>query len=74
MANDAHDWTFTGMADRDLAHLVAICSRCGVIRTSPLPGPGRQRHIDLRGSCPGAPQPPESDTAEGTIGLVTQDA
>lgn len=70
MANDAHDWTFTGIAARDLAHVVAICSRCGVIRTSPLPDPMRQRHIDLRGSCPGAPQPAEPDAAEVSIGLV----
>jgi len=39
--------------------VLAVCSRCGVIRTQVVPGPKHERHIDLRGACPGKPQTPE---------------
>ena len=36
--------------------VLAVCSRCGVIRSQVVPSPKHERHIDLRGTCPGEPQ------------------
>lgn len=41
------------------ALLVAVCERCGTVRTSGLPTPGYERHINIVGTCPGVPQPAE---------------
>jgi hypothetical protein len=65
-----HDWTieavvlspsagsFGNLAQTPM-RVVAICSGCGLIRTQLVPGPRHERHIDLRGICPGEPQAPE---------------
>jgi hypothetical protein len=65
-----HDWkieavvlspsagSFGNLAQTPM-RVVAICSRCGLIRTQLVPGPRHERHVDLRGTCPGEAQAPE---------------
>lgn len=62
MANQApHGWHFVlaPTSPNLIARLVAACDRCGLVRTSILPNPDFEMHIDLTGDCPGTPQPAE---------------
>ena len=49
-----HEWSFVASGET----IVAVCSRCGVMRRQGTPTTDSQRHIDLRGTCPGVPQEP----------------
>ena len=54
-----HQWSFSSVARGDSDWVVAVCGTCGLIRTQNAPAPARERHIDLRGACPGEPVEPE---------------
>ena len=42
--------------------VVAVCGRCGLIRTGRVAGSmSKEGRIDLRGDCPGEPQEPTED-------------
>jgi hypothetical protein len=76
-----HDWTietvvlnasagsFGNLAQTPM-RVVAICSGCGLIRTQLVPGPKHERHIDLRGTCPGEPQAPEDSEIAASPGAA----
>lgn len=51
-AAKAHDWTITAatMADPAVALVVAVCRRCGLMR-SEVAAPRRDSQIDLTGEC-----------------------
>jgi hypothetical protein len=51
-----HEWQFSSAAAGDTVRLVAACSVCGLVRTLLTPTPGRDKHVDLTGACPGEPQ------------------
>jgi hypothetical protein len=57
-----HEWTFMlGIASVGAVgeRVVAVCRRCGLIRTSRVAGTiNKEGRIDLRGDCPGEPQEP----------------
>lgn len=60
MATANHDWSFVSTRRQDgFPYLLAICGRCGLVRSATIPGPNFERHIALAGPCPGAPQPQE---------------
>ncbi|HEY2915770.1 MAG TPA: hypothetical protein VGI98_01015 [Candidatus Limnocylindrales bacterium] len=56
-----HRWTFLATSAEPQAPglLAAVCDRCGAMRTGALPKPGYERHINIIGTCPGAPQQSE---------------
>jgi hypothetical protein len=49
-----HEWTFTSstMAEPPVALLIAVCRRCGLVR-SEVATPRREFSIDLSGDCAG---------------------
>lgn len=54
---NTHTWTFlSGQSTADAPVLIAVCSRCGLVRTSQIPNRLSERHIGLGGECPGEPQ------------------
>jgi hypothetical protein len=64
MAANQHDWTFLmARSDGEAPLVVAVCGRCGLIRSAGLPQTTHERHIALGGSCPGAPQAQEPSEA-----------
>jgi hypothetical protein len=54
-----HQWNFSSVARGDSEWVLAVCGRCGLMRTQNAPAPAHERHIDLRGVCPGEPVGPE---------------
>ena len=60
-----HEWTFmlgTSTVGAVGERVVAVCGRCGLIRTGRVPGSmSKEGRIDLRGDCPGEPQEPAED-------------
>ncbi len=57
-AHKSHDWAFVA-ASQDgpapgggVAVLIAVCRKCGVMRTEAAP-PRREVRVDLSGECPG---------------------
>jgi hypothetical protein len=56
----AHDWQLLTIGDTKDARVVAVCSVCGLIRSSAVPSSMTERHVDLRGDCPGTPQEAEA--------------
>ena len=56
----AHKWQLLTIGDTKDARVVAVCGVCGLIRSSAAPGPMEERHVDLRGDCPGKPQAAEA--------------
>lgn len=36
--------------------VIAVCRRCGLIRSATIPDTTQERHIGLGGACPGEPQ------------------
>ena len=63
MAADQHDWSFLATRIGPEAPLViAVCGRCGLMRSAPLAEATEERHIALGGSCPRRPQ--EQEPAE----------
>lgn len=66
-----HDWQFPGLGvmpandrnDYGETVVVAVCARCGEIRTETFLGlaPTIQAKIDLKGECPDAPKGYEGD-------------
>jgi len=64
MAADQHDWTFlTTRTGPDSSLVVAVCSRCGLIRSAPIAHTTDERHIALGGVCPRQPQDQEPPKA-----------
>jgi hypothetical protein len=59
----AHTWQLLTIGDTKDARVVAVCDTCGLIRSSAVPGPLEERHVDLRGDCPGQPQEAEAPQA-----------
>lgn len=59
----AHQWQLLTIGDTKDARVVAVCAVCGLIRSSAVPGPMEERHVDLRGTCPGEPQAAEAPQA-----------
>lgn len=59
----AHNWQLLTVGDTKDARVVAVCDVCGLIRSSAVPGPMEDRHVDLRGECPGEPQQAEAPQA-----------
>jgi hypothetical protein len=60
-----HSWTIaTASQGESVPWILAICTTCGVIRSQVAPGPQHERHVDLRGTCPGRPQEPASGPEE----------
>ena len=58
----AHTWHLLTIGEKD-ARVVAVCDVCGLIRSSAVPGAMEERHVDLRGECPGKPQEAEAPQA-----------
>jgi hypothetical protein len=60
-----HEWTFmlgTSTIGAVGERVVAVCRRCGLIRTGRVAGSmSKEGRIDLRGDCPGEPQEPTED-------------
>ena len=55
-----HNWQFVGSeAPNKTPLMVAICGRCGLMRTSTIPNTLYERHFGLEGDCPGKPLPAE---------------
>ena len=54
MANgNSHDWAFAAASRGEIVQTVAICSRCGLIRTeADQSATGGERRLDLAGDCP----------------------
>lgn len=59
----AHAWQLLTIGDTKDARVVAVCSVCGLIRSSAVPGSMEERHVDLRGECPGEPLAAEPPAA-----------
>ena len=50
-----HEWKFLSGVRNDSLLVLAVCKVCGLMRrTVGVP----DRHVDLRGECPGEPQDP----------------
>ena len=61
MPEQRHSWQITPVVtDGKSISVVAICDRCGVSRSTPAGSGQNERHVDLRGECPGEPQEPEA--------------
>jgi hypothetical protein len=58
-----HQWQVLTIGDTKDARVVSVCTVCGLIRSSAVPGPMEERHVDLRGECPGEPQAAEAPQA-----------
>lgn len=57
MVHADHAWVFlTGQTRADYSAVIVGCTRCGLLRSSRVPTPDHERHIDLSGTCPGEPQ------------------
>lgn len=54
MANpNGHDWAFAAAGMADTVHAVAICNRCGLIRTETAQATSASdRRLNLEGQCP----------------------
>jgi hypothetical protein len=50
-----HDWRLSSAGGADV-WAVAICASCGLMRTCRVTS---DKHLDLRGDCPGQPPEPE---------------
>lgn len=59
----AHIWQLLTIGDTKDARVVGVCTICGLIRSSAVPGPLEERHVDLRGDCPGQAQEAEAPQA-----------
>ena len=59
----AHQWQLLTIGDTKDARVVAVCGVCGLIRSSAVPGSTEERHVDLRGTCPGESQAAEAPQA-----------
>jgi hypothetical protein len=61
-----HKWIFTSSSEGNTTNIyvVAVCEKCGVIRSGLVPSVRNERYIDLRGVCPGAPQEPQSQPTQ----------
>lgn len=55
-----HVWTFLLTTRSDVALLVAICGRCGLMRRASV---REGLHFPLGGDCPGTPQEAEAPPA-----------
>ena len=51
-----HDWHFGSTTANDGPLITAICKRCGLMRRATVSS--RDKHLDLRGDCPGEFQEP----------------
>ena len=69
---DDHRWHFVSAQSGDQSRVIAVCDRCGTLRASLQPPPGKERTIDLRGSCPGEAQAPSDDEPGMAIGALTR--
>jgi hypothetical protein len=58
-----HQWQLLTIGDTKDARVVSVCLVCGLIRSSAVPGPMEERHVDLRGDCPGEAQAAEAPQA-----------
>lgn len=47
-----HSWELMTAVRNDTALVVGVCAACGLIRRSVV---RNEKHIDLRGDCPGEP-------------------
>ena len=60
-----HDWAFmlgTTTVGVLCERVVAVCGRCGLIRTGRVAGSrSKEDRVDLRGDCPGERQEPTED-------------
>jgi hypothetical protein len=59
----AHEWQLLTIGDTKDARVVAVCGVCGLIRSSAVPASMGERHVDLRGECPGESQEAEAPEA-----------
>lgn len=52
-----HQWTFVGVGETEGNHpgLIAVCSVCGLVRSTRIVLGGKDDTIDLSGRCPGRP-------------------
>ena len=63
-----HSWIISAASRNDgVPWVVAVCTTCGVIRMQNAPGPQHERHVDLRGACPGQPQEPTDKQVEKRV-------
>jgi hypothetical protein len=61
MTEQRHSWQIAPVVtDGKSISVVAICDRCGVSRSELAGSAQIERHVDLRGECPGEPQEPEA--------------
>ena len=52
-----HEWTFAATEQGRGSFVIGVCGVCGLVRTTWVPGDQHEGKLDLRGDCPGAPQP-----------------
>ena len=70
MAADQHDWSFLATRIGPEAPLViAVCGRCGLMRSAPVADTKHERHIALGGSCPRQPQEQEPTEVAESAGI-----